>query len=290
MLVIPEPIYMSRPWAGERLRTVFGRSVPPGTGESWELSVHDHGVSRDAEGRALRERWPDLRLLFKLLDAGDNLSVQVHPAAGPEAKTEMWIVLDSAPGAALWAGLKHGVTKEELRRRIADRTLPDALVRYEAKPGDVFLLPGGTVHTLGAGLLIAEIQQPGDCTWRLYDWGRPRELHVEQGLADTDLSPHPVTARIPPGEGCTALPGCACFTAAHVCGTAFRGDTDGQHTALFLLTAGTVTTPDGEKTVPAGTTVFLPGDTGAFAVCGEAGGGSLRALLFRQPETGFAGV
>ncbi len=285
MLVLPEPIYMPRPWAGERLRTAFGRSVPPGTGESWELSVHDHGVSRDAEGRALREMWPDLRLLFKLLDAGDNLPVQVHPAAGPEAKTEMWIVLDAAPGAALWAGLKPGVTKEELRCRIADRTLPDALVRYEAKPGDVFLLPGGTVHALGAGLLIAEIQQPGDCTWRLYDWGRPRELHIDRGLADTDPDAKPVTAHIPAGEGFTALPGCAYFTAAHFCGTEYRADTDGQYTALFLLTAGTVTARDDEQAVQAGTTVFLPGDTGAYAVRGAAAGEPLRVLIFTQPKT-----
>ena len=283
MLIVPAPIYMARPWGGDRLRARYGRSTPPETGESWELSVHDHGVSRDAEGKPLRETWPDLHLIFKLLDAAENLSVQVHPAAGSEAKTEMWIVLDAAPGAALYAGLKPGVTKEELRRRIAEQTLADALVRFEAEPGDVFLLPGGTVHALGGGLLVAEIQQPGDRTWRLYDWGRPRELHVEQGLADTDLSAHPVTARIPAGEGCTKLPGCAYFTAEHVCATAFRGDTGGLHTVLFLLTPGTVRTAEDARTVPAGTTVFLPEETGAYGVEGGADDAALRFLIFRQP-------
>ncbi len=207
MPIIPVPIYQSRPWGGTRLRTLYGRETPPQTGEAWELSVHDHGVSRDAAGRALRELYPDLHLLFKLLDTAQMLSVQVHPPRGPEAKTEMWIVLDAAPDAMVYAGVKPGVTKEELRCRIAEQTLPEALVRYDVRSGDVFFLPGGTIHAMGAGILAAEIQQPGDRTWRLYDWGRPRELHVAQGLADTEPTKQPATVHIARDFAAQTLPG-----------------------------------------------------------------------------------
>ncbi|MCI6909556.1 MAG: class I mannose-6-phosphate isomerase [Eubacteriales bacterium] len=280
--ILPIPIYQSRPWGGDRLRTVFGRETPAHTGESWELSVHDHGVSRDAEGTALRERYPDLHLIFKLLDAQEALSVQVHPAEGSEAKTEMWIVLDAEPGAKLYAGVKDGVPKEELRRRIADQTLPEALCCHTVRPGDVFFLRGGTVHALGGGLLVAEIQQPGDCTYRLYDWGRPRELHIDAGLAAASVGAAPVCARIPEGEGRTVLPGCAWFAAEAVKSkTGFASRTDGEHTILFLRTPGTVKTADGEVRVPGGTTVFLPSDAGEYAVSGENG---TDFLLFRQPK------
>ncbi|MEA4824549.1 MAG: class I mannose-6-phosphate isomerase [Clostridiaceae bacterium] len=279
--ILPIPIYQTRPWGGDRLHALYGRETPEKTGESWELSVHDHGISRNAEGYAIRDLYPDLRLIFKLLDAREALSVQVHPSAGTDAKTEMWIVMEAAPGAKLYAGVKPGVTEYELRERIGNRTLPEALVCHDAREGDVFFLPGGTVHALGAGLVVAEIQQPGDCTYRLYDWGRPRELHIDAGLAAAKLESLPVCARIPMAGGHVTLPGCGYFTAEAVRGRSYRSQTDGEHTILFLRAPGTVETTDGKVSVAGGTTVFLPGDTGAFSVCGNE---TPDFLVFRQPK------
>jgi mannose-6-phosphate isomerase len=214
-------------WGGRRLGTVLGKPIGEGEdyAESWEVVDHDQGQSVVADGplagttlgelvvtrgdeilgrhaehvRALRSpsRFP---LLFKYLDCQRDLSVQVHPDDAAAArltppdlgKTEAWVVLDAAAGSRICAGLKPGVTREQLTREVAAGRTEACLHSFEPRPGDCVFIPAGTVHALGGGLLVAEIQQASDTTWRLYDWGRlgpdgqPRPLHVEAALQAID--------------------------------------------------------------------------------------------------------
>lgn len=226
-----QPIVKQYLWGGTRLRDEFGKpaaSAGP-VAESWEIVDRRGKAGEPAEQSVVRfgplvgttlgelvERHggellgrhapqPRFPLLMKLLDAEQPLSLQVHPNDEQAAlldppdfgKTEAWVVLDAQPGAALYAGLKAGVTRTELERAIAAGRLVDCLRELHPRAGDCLYLPAGTVHALGAGLLIAEIQQSSDVTYRLHDWdrlgpdGRPRELHVAAGLDAIDFAAAP---------------------------------------------------------------------------------------------------
>lgn len=200
-------------WGGTRLKTHYNIQTDPDiAAEAWVLSCHPNGHSQVANGemagKTLAEAlaaWgqtaPDI--LVKLIDARDKLSLQVHPddayaAAHHQSrgKTEMWYVLDAEPGAALICGFDKDCTTEEFAAHIEAGT-PELLVRYyPVHRGDVFFIPPGTVHAIGAGILIAEIQQNSDITYRVWDWGRvgadgqPRQLHVGQALAVSETKPY----------------------------------------------------------------------------------------------------
>lgn len=207
-------------WGGERLRTEYGKALPLHPfAESWELSCHPDGESRIADGpyagRTLLEyvqqdwagtlgtraaHFQEFPILFKLIDAAQPLSVQVHPndayaqrTEGCYGKTEMWVVLQAEPGAEIFFGLEQTLTKEELQTRIANCTLPEVLHHAKARAGDVFFVQPGTLHAIGAGIVIAEIQQSSNLTYRVFDYGRlgadgwPRELHVEKALDVANL-------------------------------------------------------------------------------------------------------
>lgn len=208
-----EPVYQERIWGGERLWSVLGREVPfERTGESWEISAHPHGTTRVARGalrgKTLLELMAEERrellgelceetfpLLVKVIGAEQDLSVQVHPddtlaqRTGVRGKTEAWYVLHAEPGARIIYGLKPGVTRETLHTAVQSGHLLSALREVPVQTGDFIPLPAGCVHALGGGILVAEIQQSSDTTYRLYDWGRvdadgkPRSLHVKEGLA-----------------------------------------------------------------------------------------------------------
>jgi mannose-6-phosphate isomerase len=149
------------------------------------------GPARSQDGR--------FPILIKILDAREKLSLQVHPPArvaaqlGGEPKTEMWYIADAQPGAELYAGLRRGVTREEFELRVRDGTVADCFHRVRVRAGDVMFLPSGRVHAIGAGIVIFEIQQNSDTTYRVFDWnrpgldGKPRELHVEQSLQCIDF-------------------------------------------------------------------------------------------------------
>lgn len=213
------PIYRRYIWGGRRFVEALGRDLPPGEdyAESWEIvdrpdrpdeeSLVSHGPlagrtlgelvrghGRELLGRhAPRHSFP---LLFKFLDACRDLSVQVHPDDARAAllsppdlgKTEAWYVVDAAPGSRIYAGLREGVGREQLAAAIRAGTCADVLHSFVARPGDCIFIPAGTVHAIGAGLLVAEIQQSSDVTYRLFDWNRvapdgtSRPLHVEAGV------------------------------------------------------------------------------------------------------------
>jgi mannose-6-phosphate isomerase len=209
-------------WGGRRLGTVLGKPIGPGDdyAESWEVADHDQGQSIVANGplagKTLRElvqtRGPELLgrhapqsrfpLIFKYLDCNRDLSVQVHPddTAAAEltppdlGKTEAWLILDAQPGSRVYAGLKAGFDRAALEREVLKGRMELCLHSFEAAAGQCLFIPAGTVHALGAGLLVAEIQQASDTTYRLHDWnrvgpdGQQRKLHIDEGLAVIDYS------------------------------------------------------------------------------------------------------
>jgi mannose-6-phosphate isomerase len=225
------PILRHYLWGGRRLEEMFGK---PAAGqdvlaESWEIC--DHGPDQSIAlhgplaGRTLGDIAqafpaelygplpppPRFPLLFKFLDAQKPLSVQVHPNDAQAArldppdlgKTEAWVVLAAEPGSVIYAGLKRGFDRAALAREVARGTTELCLHRFEPAVGDCIFIPAGTVHALGAGLVVAEIQQASDTTYRLFDWnrtgpdGKPRALHVDAALAVVDDTIGPVSPIVP---------------------------------------------------------------------------------------------
>ena len=160
--------------------------------------------SKEKIGEVWFEGVPNLPLLIKFLFTTEPLSVQVHP----EGKTEMWHILAAEPGAKIAAGFREPITKQRLRESALSGEIEQLLEWHDARPGDTFFIPAGTVHAIGAGLTLCEIQQWSDVTYRLYDYGRPRELHLDEGARVSKLGPH--AARQTAREG--VLVSCPFFT------------------------------------------------------------------------------
>jgi mannose-6-phosphate isomerase len=214
-----QPIFKERVWGGRTLERMYGKALPPEVpiGESWEISDRPGDESVVANGplagRTLRwlmeecaeellgaatpaegSRFP---LLCKILDARDRLSLQVHPPARVahlgDPKTEMWYIAAADPGAELFVGLKRGTTRDTFAQAITNGRVADCFHRIAVHAGDVMFLPSGRVHAIGAGLVIFEIQQNSDTTFRVYDWdrvgldGKPRELHIRESLESIDF-------------------------------------------------------------------------------------------------------
>ena len=253
-----EPIYQYRLWGGRRLSDVLKAPLPDNdpVGEAWVLSDRPDHSNRVANGALtgrtiaqLVEQYPAhllgplapgyhrFPLLLKFLDARAFLSVQVHPSdqqrdylpAGETGKTEAWVVLEAGKESRVYAGLKPGTTADVLRRAIADGTVEDRLVAFTPKPGDGVFIPAGTVHALGGDLVVFEVQQNSDVTFRFYDWnridpktGRRRELQVDQAIACVDFAQGAVRPVVAVEEG--TLPGrerlfdCPSFTLWRVSG------------------------------------------------------------------------
>ncbi|MEZ4382560.1 MAG: class I mannose-6-phosphate isomerase [Nannocystaceae bacterium] len=199
----PDTLKVTR-WGGRRLATLRGgpEHVGASVGESWELSTLPGRVSR-VDGRPLDARLGGpLPFLAKLIDTALPLSVQVHPddrPAGP-GKEEAWMILDAEPDAALWAGLAPGVSVDHFVAAAAaaradrshERALFDRLRAIPARPGTILLVPAGTVHAIGGGVLLAEIQQPTDCTFRIYDYHSGRDLHIDDAARTLRTDAQPV--------------------------------------------------------------------------------------------------
>lgn len=215
------PCYKNYLWGGDRLKSEFGKStLLPVVAESWELAANAAGVSTvaggDLEGKNLLDlasigqvgfwgekcRGKEFPILVKLIDAHKPLSIQVHPSddtavaeRGERGKAEMWYIVDSEPRAFIYFGFSKRISKEEFLLRAKDGTICDVLNRVPVKKGDVFYILPGTIHAIGAGMVIAEIQQNSDTTFRIYDYQRKdangnfRELHIERAAQVVNLEP-----------------------------------------------------------------------------------------------------
>ncbi len=201
-------------WGGTRLATQLrkrGEPAPERLAELWELSTHPAGICQIVgETRTLADVLPKpLNVLVKLIDAAEDLSIQVHPddtyakkIHHSLGKTEMWYILDAAPDAHIFYGVQRPLTREELSSHLSARTLPEVLRRVSVKLGDVYQIPAGTIHAIGGGVLLAEIQESSDITYRLYDYDRRddagnfRPLHIPQAMETARLTPNEMSSPV----------------------------------------------------------------------------------------------
>lgn len=307
--LVLEPIFKHRIWGGRKLAKMLAKELPPGEpiGESWETSCRsgDNNVIRNGElaGSTLDDVFltdkeallgsslcdtAKFPLLNKFIDANDLLSVQVHPAetaaagiSGAEAKTEAWYVIHAEPGATLVKGLRPGITKEIFADAILNDTVPTVLNSIPVASGDMVFVPAGCVHAMGKGLVICEIQQNSDTTFRVYDWGRvgpdgkPRQLHIEQALHTInfeDISPDRVRAieLMEDGNRRSHLVACPYFAVQLlVLEAPTKESTGGKRFESLMITGGNgvIRTRQGSETpFSAGDSVLIPGCLGDYAI------------------------
>lgn len=292
------PILKDKIWGGNHLATLLGKSPLPQCGESWELSGVPGNVSVVAGGALNGKRLTDLLhsngsgwlgdkvhaqhgtqfpLLIKFIDANDDLSVQVHPGDALAAqrhqslgKTEMWVVLHAEPGARLISGFSRPITPEAYFPSLQDGTFMDALGQYEVHAGDVFFMPAGRIHAIGKGIVVAEIQQSSDVTYRVFDYnrtdsqGNQRELHVQEALDAIDFNDcqsGKVEYRLP-DDGEATLVQCAYFhtNLLRLKQKKERNFESIDSFKLYICTlgSGTVYTSTGNVSVRLGETILIP--------------------------------
>ena len=309
-----EPVYKDYLWGGRNLEKL-GKTLPEGkVAESWEVSAHPDGTSIIANGeykgltlaeflekfgeRAIgsalsADYSTEFPLLVKFIDANDKLSVQVHPTdeyvqahEGGYGKNEMWYVIEAEPGAKLIYGLKAGVDKEQFAQAIKDGTISSLLQTVEVNPGDVFDIPAGLVHGIGEGILLAEIQQSSNLTYRIYDYdrvdaqGNKRPLHVDKALEVIDFSAkasgklRPELQDVAPGVEKATLVAKKYFvvelyklTESHL-----EEARDRFFIYTFLKGEGTITYSGGKLDVQGGESVFIPAALGQYRLEGELEG------------------
>jgi mannose-6-phosphate isomerase len=315
-------------WGGRRLGEVLGKRLPADGpyGEAWEVSDHPghRSALADGSGRTLRHLMEADRAallgpaagahsvfpwLVKFLDANDWLSVQVHPDEeavarlwpGEGSKTEAWFVLDAASSSRVYAGLLPGVDEKLLRRALGEGTVADCLHQFRPRPGDCLFLRAGTVHAVGGGVLMAEVQQTSDATFRLFDWnrtdaaGQPRQLHVEEALASIhwDFGPvHPVRADgypLPAERGGASvrqeLVSCRYFTLEYVRQDEpfTLGGAGRLQTVVGLHGRGYLEGGAAREPIAAGDTVVLPASLGPTPCTPD---GPLGLLVATLPDPG----
>ena len=305
-----KPAFKDYLWGGTRLRDDFGKDCDfDKIAESWELSCHKDGNSVVADGEFAGltlaqyiekegksvlgtncEKFENFPILIKLIDAKDNLSVQVHPnneyaqrVEGEYGKTEMWYVVDCDEGASLLYGFKHNITKEEFRERIENNTLLEVTNNVPVHKGDVFFIESGTLHAIGKGILIAEIQQNSNTTYRIYDYGRvgadgkPRQLHIDKAVDVTNLcpaKPYPQSEPVDMG-GWTKkrLAKCEYFTVDVInvdTSAALEADKS-SFVNILVLDGGCVLSSEGNDAVELkkGDSVFIPAGLGKIELTGK---------------------
>ena len=264
-----EPLFMERVWGGRRLESLLGKHLPPSVriGESWEIVDREEAQSvvhqGSLRGWMLHDLWtqkrseifgdhlpgtPRFPLLFKILDAQERLSVQVHPPAhvaarsGGEPKTEMWFLLDALLDSDLYAGLKHGVTREAFEKALHDGHVAELLHSIPIQAGDAMFIPSGRVHAIGTGNLIVEVQQNSDTTYRVFDWnrlgldGQPRALHIAESLESINFDDAEPSLAQPQGD---VVAECEFFRVEKWTGPAAR-ESAGPGFAVFSVIEGRV--------------------------------------------------
>lgn len=299
-----KPVYKDYIWGGEKLRTLYGKnSNKTPLAESWELSCHKDGMSiidgGEYDGKTLESFIKDnkgclgtlsnceeLPILIKLIDAQDNLSVQVHPNdeqarmwENQNGKTEMWYVAQADSDAKIICGMKKDITEKQLTKAIADNTLEELLNVIPSKKGDVFFVEAGTVHAIGKGNVIIEIQQSSNVTYRLYDYGRKdkdgntRELHIEKGVKSSNCSKWKPKTFSVDSDG-TKILGCCeyfCVKQINVCGTkTLFADEKSYHALLVTEGAAELLCEGYNEKLSKGQTVFIPANMGEYTLSGKA--------------------
>ncbi|TYP73208.1 mannose-6-phosphate isomerase, class I [Paenibacillus methanolicus] len=299
-----QPVFQERIWGGTKLSDLFGYAIPSDhTGECWAISAHPNGQSVVKEGlyagMALGELWsshpelfrsasPVFPLLIKLLDASDDLSVQVHPddayagehEQGELGKTECWYIVDAEPGASIIYG-HEASSKAELESMIQDGQWDALLTKIPVKPGDFFYVPSGTIHALGKGIVVLETQQSSDTTYRVYDYdrrdkdGNLRELHLEKAIDVTSVpqayEPAGFETQTRDGLNVKSFVSNSFFTVE-------KWDVDGsaqlaaheRYTLVSVIAgSGSIHVQDGEYALRKGDHLILPAGFGPYGLDGE---------------------
>lgn len=289
------PLPMERVWGGRELASLFGKKLPDGVpvGESWEIVDRPEAQSvaccGEWGGKSLNDLWKNHRqevfgtayanhpserfpVLVKLLDARETLSVQVHPPAHRaealrgEPKTEMWYFLRADEGACIYAGVQNGVDRAEFERLLEKGGVEDALIRLPVKQGESIFIPSGRLHAIGAGTVIAEIQQNSDTTYRVFDWnrlgldGKPRDLHVKESLESIDFEDH--APSLQPAEQ-PLLADCPYFRVEKKTLSGKSSLSLGEKFLLWCVASGKLAI--GEKEIPPGHFLLLPAGN-SFAI------------------------
>lgn len=304
------PAFKDYLWGGTKLKTDFGKKSDLDiVAESWELSTHKDGQSVvaagpdagltlseyiDKHGEGIlgsnAQKFDYFPILIKLIDAKDNLSIQVHPSddyalknEGEYGKTEMWYVLDANEGASLYYGFKSEITKDEFEERINNNTLLDVLNKVEVHKGDMFFIESGTVHAIGKGIVICEIQQNSNTTYRVYDYdrrdanGNPRELHVKKAIDVSNLAPAAQNRSASEtveheGFSVTRLAECKYFTVdkVEVDSKADLTVSTDSFKSIIVTDGSGVLTFDGESVdINKGDSIFIPAQDAEYSVSGK---------------------
>ena len=304
------PAFKDYLWGGTKLKTDFGKKSDLDiVAESWELSTHKDGQSVvaagpdagltlseyiDKHGEGIlgsnAQKFDYFPILIKLIDAKDNLSIQVHPSddyalknEGEYGKTEMWYVLDANEGASLYYGFKSEITKDEFEDRINNNTLLDVLNKVEVHKGDMFFIESGTVHAMGKGIVICEIQQNSNTTYRVYDYdrrdanGNPRELHVKKAIDVSNLAPAAQNRSASEtveheGFSVTRLAECKYFTVdkVEVDSKADLTVSTDSFKSIVVTDGNGVLTFEGESVdINKGDSIFIPAQDAEYSVSGK---------------------
>lgn len=304
-----QPVFQERVWGGRELER-FGYSLPKGhIGEGWMISDHPNGITQACNGPLKGMGLDEIRetygkelfgtknpshlsrfpLLIKLLDCKDDLSVQVHPndhyeklPPGELGKTEMWYVLDAKPDAKIIYGLKSEYgSRDKLAKLIEEDRILEGLQQVDVKAGDAFYIPAGTVHALGKGVLVAEIQQNSDTTYRLYDYnrpgldGKPRELHVEDSLNvisySNENATHTHTDQLQPKQWMTLASSPYFLVELGTLQDKWEMNTTPDSFVIHIICEGTGTLEwnDDSLHVSAGDCFLLPANLGAYQFAGN---------------------
>lgn len=302
-----KPVFKDYIWGGTKLRDEYGfESNLEKLAEGWMLSCHKDGENLiengDFEGKTLTEivntnpdylgengkKFEYFPILIKLIDAKNDLSVQVHPdnkyairVEKEYGKTECWYILDCDDDAELIYGFNKSITSEEFKEKIADNTFLETVNKVKVKKGDLFFIEAGTLHAIGKGILLAEIQQNSNTTYRVYDYGRlgadgkPRELHVEKAIDVTNCTP-PTRSTNPEGEllvkdgySTQLLTKCDLFNVEKVSiDTTYTSKADEKSFVSVLVTDGNATIDEIE--IKKGDSLFIPANYGEFTVTGKS--------------------
>ena len=292
------PIYKERIWGGNNLEKIFGRELPDhNIGESWELSSHSNGTSVVANGMLAGKTLPEIMaqykerlmgkkfvnehhfpLLIKILDANDNLSIQVHPAdkyaydmEGEAGKTEAWYVVSAKENAQIVYGLRENITQEDFIKAVATNTIVDTLNKVPVKAGDMVFVPADMVHALLNGVVVYEVQQNSDTTYRVYDYdrvdadGNKRELHIRQAIEVINFTEQPSCSfnesRI----------NCQYFSMEKLKIQGARNEKTEDQFIIYCVTVGTgeIVYKGCVESVQAGETILIPACLGDFVIKGN---------------------